>query len=87
MSIGVTNKKREFFTLLKQADPVSGLYFADFSDDCTSREVIVGPLGTVTEGESKKALGEDQGQVTLTKARLAFNSFKVVKNKLGFQSV
>jgi len=74
------------FTSLEDADPASGLYFAEFHDNCVLREVIVGPLSRVTASELKDALGDHQGQVTSTKARLAFNSFKVVENKLGFQS-
>jgi hypothetical protein len=77
-------REARMFTSLKDKDPESGLYFADFNDDSVLREVIVGPLSTVTKGELREALGEQLGQVSLTKARLAFNSFNVVKNKLGF---
>jgi hypothetical protein len=73
------------FTSLEDKDSESGLYFADFGDDCVLREVIVGPLGHITENDLLDALREDMGQVACTKARLAFNSFKVVKNKIGFQ--
>jgi hypothetical protein len=73
------------FTTLEDRDSETGLYFADFSDDCALREVVVGPLSNVTVGELEEALGEHRGQVTFTKARLAFNSFKVVRNRLGFK--
>ena len=74
------------YTSLEDIDPKSGLYFADFSDNCVLREVIVGPLSSVTKAELAEALGEHRGGVSLIKARLAFNSFKVVKNKLGFRN-
>lgn len=73
------------FTSLEDKDSVSGLYFADFSDDCVLQEVIVGPLSSVTESDLKAALEGNQGQVKLTKARLAFNTFNVVENRMGFQ--
>jgi len=74
------------YTSLEDIDVASGLYSADFSEDCVLREVIVGPLSGVTESESAEALGEHRDGVIFIKARLAFNSFKVVKNKLGFQN-
>ena len=69
------------FTSLEDKDSASGLYFADFDDDCELREIIVGPLSNVTESDLQEALGEHEGHVTFTKARLAFNSYNVVKNK------
>jgi hypothetical protein len=74
------------YTSLEDIDPASGLYFADFSNDVVLKEVIVGPLGMVSESELVEALGEHRSGVTFIKARLAFNSFKVVKNKLGFKN-
>jgi hypothetical protein len=74
------------FTRLEEKDSETGLYFADFTDDCVLREVIVGPLSNLTHNDLQEALGEHRGQVILTKARLAFNSFNVVKNRLGFKS-
>jgi hypothetical protein len=75
------------FTSLKDKDPESGLYFADFNEDCVLREIIGGPLSSVTERELRGALGEvNQDQMTFKKARLAFNSFQVVTDKRGFRS-
>jgi hypothetical protein len=74
------------FTSLDEVDPASGLYFAEFGQQCVLREVIVGALSPVTEAELRSIVGQ-QDEVSLTKARLAFNSFRIVKNKLGFQKV
>jgi len=74
------------FTDLKDKDSESGLYFVDFNNDCVLREVIVGPLSSVTAKDLREALGEHRRRVTLTKARLAFKSVNVVKNKLGFKN-
>jgi hypothetical protein len=73
------------FTTLTDIDPETGLYFADFGEDCALREVIVGPLSTVTEQELRQALRDfTPNDAKLTKARLAFKSFRVVTNQLGF---
>jgi hypothetical protein len=72
------------FTSLQDKDPESGLYFADFSDNCALREVIAGPLNRLTEDELRAALGEYPIEVGFAKARLAFRSFNVVKNEKGF---
>lgn len=74
------------YTSLEDIDPKTGLYFADFSDNCVLKEVIVGPLSSITEGELAEAVGERRSGVTFIKARLAFNSFKVVESKLGFKN-
>jgi hypothetical protein len=75
------------FTSLEDKDSESGLYFADFNEDCVLREIVGGPLSTIKECELRGALGKtNQDQVTFTKARLAFNSFQVVTDKRGFRS-
>jgi len=75
------------FTNLNDIDPETKLYFADFGEDCALREVILGPLSDVTEHTLREALGDmNLGHVTLTKARLAFNSFRVVTDQRGLHS-
>jgi hypothetical protein len=73
------------FTALKDKDSESNLYFADFGEDCALREVIVGPLCSATQADLKQALGKPRDSVQMTKARLAFKSFKIVTNKLGLR--
>ena len=75
------------FTNLNDIDPEKKLYFADFGEDCALREVIVGPLSDVTEHTLREALGDmNLEHVTLIKARLAFNSFRVVTDQRGLHS-
>lgn len=76
-------QEARMFTSLQDRDRDSGFYFVSFGEDCILREVIVGPLCKVTQAELKQCLGKGQQSVRLKKARLAFNSFKIVKNKLG----
>ena len=71
------------FTTLQERDS-SGLYFGEFNQQLVLREVIVGPLSKVTKRDLRDALGGDDA-VTLTKSRLAFNTFEVVRDKRGFK--
>lgn len=79
-------QEARIFITLTDRDPASGLYFGDFSKQLVLREVIIGPLNTNTKKDLHNALGS-VANVTLTKGRLAFNSFQVVPDKRGFRSV
>jgi hypothetical protein len=62
-----------------------GLYFSDFDEQVILREVIVGHNSTISRYELAKALGDLTSEVEVWKARLAFRSFRVVRqmsNKL-----
>ena len=58
----------------------NGLYFMQFGQNVVLRQVIVGPNSTIKRAEVAEALGELQG-VEAYKARLAFNTFTVVRNR------
>lgn len=77
-------KEVRVYAALKYQDPDSGLYFFDFNDEIRLTDVIVGPLSDVTEAEIRSTLSEDDANVSLLKARLAFQSFDVVAQKQGF---
>ena len=73
------------FVNIHDIDPETQLYFADFGNDCQLREVIVGPLCDLTAPQLSEALGDtNYAGVTVTKARLAFNSFRIVTDQRGF---
>ncbi len=74
------NEVRSFVTL-EDADPESGLYFADFSDRLKLVEVIVGANSLLKEIDLVNALGDLKGEVKVSKARLAFGSFRVVRQR------
>lgn len=65
---------------LEDRDQESGLYFKDFGDNLQLKEVIVGPMCDVFYDEIYEIVGTF-GDVSIIKARLAFNSYTVVKNK------
>jgi hypothetical protein len=62
---------------VKDKDAATGLYFADFGDQLILREVIAGPLCPVTEQELRDVTGSTT-EVRFKKARLAFETFRVV---------
>lgn len=59
------------------------LYFEPFSDTLKLAEVIVGDRATITRSEIATALGDMASAVDAYKARPAFRSFDVVKNRDG----
>jgi hypothetical protein len=68
-------------TDLKDRDPDSGLYFADFSDQCVLQEIIVGADSPVSRREISEAVGDLIPSPAIFKGRLAFASFRVVRQK------
>lgn len=72
------NEVRSFVTL-NDKDKETDLYFADFSDDLLLRQVIVGAQSKTSREMLKNALGNMAPTVECFKARLAFKSFRVVR--------
>ncbi|MBY5582544.1 DUF2971 domain-containing protein [Rhizobium leguminosarum] len=61
------------------------LYFEPFGDELKLAEVIVGPLCEVTRADIDRLLKHYQFKPVLLKARLAFNSFTIVTQRLGLK--
>ena len=70
---------------LEKRDLVSGLYFYDFDDRVKLREVVAGPLCKVPEVRIHAALKSYPAKVHIIKARLAFKTFRVVRDLRGFR--
>jgi hypothetical protein len=68
------------FTSLDKRDKKTRKYYQPFSSDLKLREVIVGPLCNVSGSTLKQITSEYAETVSFIKARLAFGSFRVVKN-------
>ena len=68
------------FPQLQERDP-SGLYFLEFDDQVSLREVIVGPRSSLCRSDVAQVLGAPVPEVQSYKARLAFRSFDVVRQK------
>jgi Protein of unknown function (DUF2971) len=69
------------FLSLDERDEDSGLYFAEFSDRLALKQVIVGAESNASREVLNKVLGDLAGHVEVIKARLAFASFSVVRQK------
>ncbi len=78
-------REARIYTTLKDADPKTGLYFADFGEQLVLREVITGPLCAVTEEELCDAAGSAT-EVEFKKAGLAFDTFRVVTDQRGLRA-
>ena len=75
-------KEHRLFVNLKDQDPVTGMYFADFSAQLDLTEVVIGAESDLTREEVKGVLGDLAVGVTVTSARLAFKTFEVVTQQL-----
>ncbi len=74
-------REMRLFTVLENRDQTSGLFFADFSRKMRLREVIVGPLSTVTSDELNRALGALRRKVVVYKAHLALRTYAVARRR------
>jgi Protein of unknown function (DUF2971) len=76
-------QEHRLFVRLDEIDHETGLYFFDFgnSDSVTLKQVIVGAQSAISPEEVADALGELAPKVIAGKARLAFRSFEVVKQR------
>ena len=75
--------EKEFRAYLQlQDEPDShGFYYAEFSNDLKLVQVIAGDCSDVTRVELAHALGDLSQEVEVFKARPAFKTFKVVRNR------
>lgn len=71
------------FCRLEDSIREGDLYFEPFSDTLKLAEVIVGDQATIARAELAVALGDLQASVLSFKARPAFGTFTVVKNRNG----
>lgn len=76
-------KEVRAFLGLDEVDEDTGLYFAEFSDNLKLVGVIVGAMSTISRQELNSAIGETMTPLDIFKARLAFQSFRVVRQQEG----
>ena len=65
---------------IDERDPATGLYFYNFDSCVRLREVVAGPLCDVPEAKFKDVLRGYGDKISVIKARLAFKTFRVVRN-------
>ena len=66
------------YKTLEEKDPISRLFFANFSDELKLREIIVGAYSSISRETVNEALGSMTTEVRIIKACLALQTFKVV---------
>lgn len=74
------NEVRSFVTL-EEKDTDKGLYFAEFSEKLRLAVVIVGAQANITRDRLREALGDLAPNIEAFKARLAFKTFRVVRQR------
>ena len=74
-------KEWRAFEPLKNKTVENGLYFTEFGKILRLKRVIIGPDCDVSEGAIRAAIGDTANQVEVFKARRAFRSFKIVRQR------
>ncbi len=75
------NEWRAFLSL-EDREAATNLCFAQFSQRMRLREVVVGARSTISRAELTEALGSLAPEVSTLKVRLAFRSFRVVRQRM-----
>ena len=70
--------EEEYRAYVSLKDEIDGHYYADFSDNLSLKQVIVGDQSRITRDQISLALGDLARVVEVFRARAAFQSFKVV---------
>jgi hypothetical protein len=71
------------FVELDHETSESGLYFSDFSAQFQLREVILGPRCELPLASIRAIVKDSFPAVSVIKSRIAFSSFRVVKNRIA----
>ncbi len=74
------NEVRSFVTL-DEKDTEKNMYFTEFSDKLKLVQIIVGAESATTREEISTALGNPNPIIEVFKARLAFTTFRVVRQR------
>ena len=73
--------EKEYRVFLSLSNNIGGLYFKEFSNDLKLKQVIVGCESCVSRSQISEALSDYEYEVEVFKARPAFRSFKIVRQK------
>ena len=69
------------FLMLEEQDPITRLYYSDFSAELNLKEVMVGACSGISRQTIQLALGDLSSSVRIKKARLAFKTFRVIEQR------
>ena len=73
--------EQEYRVYVHLDEQIDGLYYADFSNQLSLKSVIVGDQSKITRAQVSDALGKLGKRAEVFKARPAFRTFKVVRNR------
>lgn len=73
--------EQEYRVFVQLEEDINGLYYSEFSDQLTLKRVIVGDQSSISRAQVSGALADLGPQVEVFKARAAFTSFNVVRNR------
>jgi len=72
---------------LSALDKKRELYFKPFSPELRLAEIVVGPMCDWTPEEIRRTAPDLGNRVDIIRARMAFRSFRIVRNRRGFAGV
>jgi hypothetical protein len=70
------------FVSIDESDIKTGLYYKDFGEDLSLKEVIIGPKCHFSVSDLNSVLTKYNGEVRVIRSRLAFGTFKVTEKLL-----
>lgn len=73
--------EEEYRAFVPLEEEESGIYYSDFSDSLKLKRVIVGAESKITRKDLNAALGEIVSEIEVLKARPAFKTFEMTRNK------
>lgn len=77
-------ESRVWLKLEEKDENAPGHYFCEFSEKIKLCEVIAGPLCDISKSEITTAIGNSGHDVLLVKAKIADDSFYIIKDERGF---
>lgn len=80
------NEVRVFIELDRKTKE-SGMYYYEFSSDFQLREVILGPKCELPIARVRAIVGGVLPAISVVKSRIAFSTFRVIKNKTASQNL
>ena len=73
--------EQEYRVFVSLEDKVDDCYFKEFSSDMLLKQVIVGTMSDISRSDIDNALGRLKSDVEVFKARPAFKTFRIVKQR------
>jgi len=73
--------EKEYRVFVSLDEKVDGYFFKEFSRELMPRQVIVGAISDISRADINQALGSMKAGIEVFKARPAFRTFRIVKQR------